>query len=177
MALLLLLLHAFIISLCFTRFLAAAAAPNGAIQLQGHGYYRASNQSFHGPNISANGMSQKPAMGWNNYNYFQWSINEDLIRATADAMVSTGLAALGYEYINIDDLWAEKTRNSTGYLVPRQDEFPSGMKALADYIHGKGLKFGIYSDAGNQTCANQPGSLGYEQQDASTFASWRKRIT
>ncbi|KAL1541904.1 Alpha-galactosidase 2, variant 2 [Salvia divinorum] len=88
-------------------------------------------------------------------------------------MVSSGLAALGYKYINLDDCWAELNRDAQGNLVAKASKFPSGIKALADYVHGKGLKLGIYSDAGNQTCSKQmPGSLGYEVQDAKTFASW-----
>ncbi|CAN1221604.1 unnamed protein product [Linum grandiflorum] len=88
-------------------------------------------------------------------------------------MVSSGLAALGYQYINLDDAWAEHERDAQGNLVPNAATFPSGIKALADYVHSKGLKLGIYSDAGNLTCSKlQPGSLGYEEQDAKTFASW-----
>ncbi|CAL5342401.1 unnamed protein product [Camellia sinensis] len=90
-----------------------------------------------------------------------------------DAMVSTGLAALGYEYINLDDCWAELNRDSKGNLVPNVTIFPSGMKTLADYVHSKGLKIGIYADAGTLTCDKRmPGSLGYEEHDANTFASW-----
>lgn len=88
-------------------------------------------------------------------------------------MVSTGLAAVGYEYINLDDCWAELDRDSQGNLVPKASAFPTGIKGLADYVHSKGLKLGIYSDAGTQTCSKtMPGSLGYEEQDAKTFASW-----
>ncbi|CAJ1952375.1 unnamed protein product [Sphenostylis stenocarpa] len=108
-----------------------------------------------------NGLGQTPPMGWNSWNHFSCNINEGLIRETADAMVSTGLAALGYQYINIG-------RAFCGNLVPKASTFPSGMKALADYVHKKGLKLGIYSDAGK----TMPGSLGHEEQDAKTFASW-----
>ncbi|CAI0441905.1 unnamed protein product [Linum tenue] len=88
-------------------------------------------------------------------------------------MVSSGLAALGYQYINLDDAWAERQRDSAGNLVANATTFPAGIKGLADYVHAKGLKLGIYSDAGNLTCSKlQPGSLGYEEQDAKTFASW-----
>ncbi|KAL1356228.1 hypothetical protein HN51_008230 [Arachis hypogaea] len=114
-----------------------------------------------------------PPMGWNSWNHFDCQINEDLIRQTADAMVSTGLSALGYHYINIDDCWGELNRDSQDNLVAKASTFPSGIKALADYVHSKGLKLGIYSDAGNQTCSKtMPGSLGHEEQDAKTFASW-----
>ncbi|URE33391.1 alpha-galactosidase [Musa troglodytarum] len=110
---------------------------------------------------------------WNTWNHFYCNINKTVIRESADALVSTGLAKLGYRYVNIDDCWAEHDRDSKGYLVPRKSTFPSGIKALADYVHGKGLKLGIYSDAGSRTCSQtMPGSLGHEQKDAETFASW-----
>ncbi|XP_050255900.1 alpha-galactosidase-like isoform X3 [Quercus robur] len=124
--------------------------------------------------LLANELAPTPPMGWNSWNHFACHIQEELIRETADAMVSTGLAALGYKYINLDDCWAQLNRDSKGNLVPKASTFPSGIKALADYVHSKGLKLGIYSDAGNETCSRQmPGSLGYEEQDANTFASWR----
>ncbi|XP_057968380.1 alpha-galactosidase-like [Malania oleifera] len=123
--------------------------------------------------VLANGLGLTPPMGWNSWNHFQCNIDETLIRQTADAMVSTGLAALGYLYINLDDCWGELNRDSEGNLVAKASTFPSGIKALADYVHSKGLKIGIYSDAGNLTCSTKmPGSLGYEEQDAKTFASW-----
>ncbi|KAJ6857825.1 alpha-galactosidase-like [Populus alba x Populus x berolinensis] len=123
--------------------------------------------------LSANGLGLAPPMGWNSWNHFHCNIEEKLIRETADAMVSSGLAALGYEHVNLDDCWAELNRDSEGNLVPKASTFPSGIKELADYIHGKGLKLGIYSDAGSQTCSGtMPGSLGHEEQDAKTFASW-----
>ncbi|XP_039018245.1 alpha-galactosidase-like [Hibiscus syriacus] len=120
-----------------------------------------------------NGLGLTPQMGWNSWNHFHCDINETLIKETADAVVSTGLAAVGYTYINLDDCWGELNRDSLGNLVPKGSTFPSGMKALADYVHSKGLKLGIYSDAGTQTCSQtMPGSLGHEEQDAKTFASW-----
>ncbi|KAK2456303.1 alpha-galactosidase [Trifolium repens] len=120
-----------------------------------------------------NGLGHTPPMGWNSWNHFGCDINESLIRDTADAMVSTGLAALGYKYINLDDCWAELNRDSKGNMVPKASTFPSGIKALAHYVHRKGLKLGVYSDAGNFTCSKRmPGSLGHEIQDAKTFASW-----
>ncbi|KAF9663044.1 hypothetical protein SADUNF_Sadunf18G0117300 [Salix dunnii] len=123
--------------------------------------------------LFANGLGLAPPMGWNSWNHFHCDIEEKLIRETADAMVSSGLAALGYEHVNLDDCWAELNRDSEGNLVPKTSTFPSGIKALADYIHGKGLKLGIYSDAGSQTCTKtMPGSLGHEEHDARTFASW-----
>ncbi|KAL6897322.1 hypothetical protein ACP4OV_007018 [Aristida adscensionis] len=120
-----------------------------------------------------NGLGRTPQMGWNSWNHFHRNINEVIIRQIADAMVDTGLAKLGYQYINIDDYWAAYDRDSQGNLVANASTFPSGIMALADYVHGKGLKLGIYGDAGTRTCGKMmPGSLGYEEQDAKTFASW-----
>ncbi|KAF7820279.1 alpha-galactosidase-like [Senna tora] len=131
------------------------------------------NLSHERRQLLGNGLGNTPPMGWNSWNHFQCDINEEMVRETADAMVSKGLAALGYEYINLDDCWAELNRDSQGNMVPSGSKFPSGIKALADYVHSKGLKFGIYSDAGSQTCSkSMPGSLGHEDQDAKTFASW-----
>ncbi|KAM1406896.1 hypothetical protein ACFXTH_001517 [Malus domestica] len=118
-----------------------------------------------------NGLAQTPQMGWNSWNFFACNIDETVIKETADALISTGLADLGYVYVNIDDCWCP-TRNSEGQLVPDPKAFPSGIKALADYIHGKGLKLGIYSDAGAFTCQVRPGSLYHESDDAKLFASW-----
>ncbi|XP_020213174.1 alpha-galactosidase 3-like [Cajanus cajan] len=120
----------------------------------------------------SNGLAQTPQMGWNSWNFFACNINETVIKETADALVSTGLADLGYVYLNIDDCWSAVTRNLKGQLVPDQKTFPSGIKALADYVHGKGLKLGIYSDAGAFTCQVRPGSIFHETDDADLFASW-----
>ncbi|XP_078148182.1 alpha-galactosidase-like isoform X1 [Carex rostrata] len=120
-----------------------------------------------------NGLGLTPQMGWNSWNHFGCNINEKLIKQTADALVSTGLASAGYKYLNIDDCWGNYYRDKWGYLRGNESTFPSGIKALADYVHSKGLKFGIYSSAGTRTCSNRmPGSLGYERKDAKTFASW-----
>ncbi|MEW9530533.1 lectin [Microbispora sp. NPDC049125] len=119
-----------------------------------------------------NGMARTPQMGWNDWNTFFCNINESLIRQTADIMVSSGMAAAGYKYVNIDDCWSTKSRNAAGDLVADPAKFPSGMKALADYVHGKGLKLGIYSSAGTTTCAGYPASLNYERRDAALWASW-----
>jgi alpha-galactosidase len=116
-------------------------------------------------------LALTPPMGWNSWNKFACDVNEKLIREVADAMVSAGLKAAGYQYIVIDDCWHGK-RDSLGFIHPDPVRFPSGMKALADYIHAKGLKFGIYSDAGAQTCGSRPGSRGHEYQDALTYAKW-----
>ncbi|KAH9290100.1 hypothetical protein KI387_034217, partial [Taxus chinensis] len=110
---------------------------------------------------------------WNSWNHFACSVNESIVRGTADALISTGLSNVGYEYVNIDDCWGEQNRDAQGNLVARASTFSSGIKALADYVHSKGLKLGIYSDAGSYTCSKtMPGSLGHEEQDAKTFASW-----
>ncbi|KAF5749958.1 alpha-galactosidase-like [Tripterygium wilfordii] len=128
---------------------------------------------FRDRNLLANGLGSTPPIGWNSWNHFQCDIKETLIRETADAMVSSGLAAVGYQFINLDDCWGELDRDSQGNLVPKITTFPSGIKNLSDYVHSKGLKLGIYSDAGTQTCSKKmPGSLGHEEQDAKTFSSW-----
>jgi alpha-galactosidase len=108
-------------------------------------------------------------MGWNSWNKFGCNINDSTIRAIADAMVSSGMKDAGYEYVNIDDCW-QTSRDSSGTIVPGSN-FPD-MKALADYVHNKGLKLGVYSDRGTKTCAGRPGSQGYETQDAKTYATW-----
>lgn len=117
------------------------------------------------------GLALTPPMGWNSWNKFGCDVNEDLIRSTADAMVASGMQAAGYRYIVIDDCWHGQ-RDADGFIQPDPVRFPSGMKALADYIHSKGLKFGIYSDAGWKTCGGRPGSRGHEYQDAQQYARW-----
>ncbi|KAG0468154.1 hypothetical protein HPP92_017482 [Vanilla planifolia] len=119
-----------------------------------------------------NGLALTPQMGWNSWNFFGCEINETVIKETANALISTGLADLGYKYVNIDDCWSSIFRSLKGELVPHPKTFPSGIKALADYVHGKGLKLGIYSDAGVFTCQVRPGSIFHEEVDAKTFASW-----
>lgn len=113
-----------------------------------------------------------PPLGWNTWNTFGADINEKLILESADAMVETGLRDAGYEYVVIDDIWALKERDASGRLVPDPEKFPHGMKYVADYIHSKGLKFGMYSCAGYLTCGGYPGSYEYEWIDAATFAEW-----
>ena len=120
---------------------------------------------------SGDGLALTPPMGWNSWNKFGCNVSEKLIRETADALVATGLKDAGYQYLVIDDCWQVK-RDDTGRIVPDPDRFSSGMKALADYVHGKGLKFGLYSDAGTGTCEKRPGSKGHEEQDARTYAQW-----
>lgn len=116
-------------------------------------------------------LADTPQMGWSTWNKFQGNINEDIIKGIADAMVESGLRDAGYVYINIDDCWHGK-RDANGFITVDEKKFPSGMKALADYVHSKGLKLGIYSDAGTGTCAGMPGSLGHEYQDALQYARW-----
>ncbi|GAB3435098.1 NPCBM/NEW2 domain-containing protein [Actinophytocola sediminis] len=113
-----------------------------------------------------------PPMGFNNWNAFGCDVNEALIRETADILVSSGLADLGYEYVNIDDCWSARERDQDGRLVPDPVKFPNGIAGVADYVHGLGLKLGIYGDAGTRTCAGYPGSLGTEELDARTWADW-----
>jgi alpha-galactosidase len=116
-------------------------------------------------------LALTPPMGWNSWNKFACNVNEDMLRKIADAMVATGMKDAGYQYLVIDDCWHGE-RDSLGFIHPDPTHFPSGMKALADYIHSKGLKFGIYSCAGNKTCGGKPASRGHEYQDAITYAQW-----
>jgi alpha-galactosidase len=117
------------------------------------------------------GLAKTPPMGWNSWNKFACNVDEKLIRETADAMASSGMKDAGYEYVVIDDCW-QVSRDENGNIVPDPERFPSGMKALADYIHSKGLKFGLYSCAGSKTCEGRPGGRGFEYQDARAYASW-----
>ena len=117
-------------------------------------------------------IKKTPPMGWNSWNTFAANINEQLIFETADRMADSGLRDLGYEYLVIDDCWSLRERDENGRLVPDPEKFPHGMKAVADYVHSKGLKFGMYSCAGNLTCAAYPGSFEHEFVDAATFAEW-----
>ena len=116
-------------------------------------------------------LALTPPMGWNSWNTFRLEINEDLVKEVADVFIEKGLKDAGYEYVVIDDGW-QVDRDENGDIVVNEEKFPSGIKSLADYIHSKGLKFGIYSDAGYKTCGGFPGSRGYEYQDARTYASW-----
>lgn len=116
-------------------------------------------------------------MGWSSWNGFGSNINEELIKGIADAMLTSGMKEAGYTYVNIDDHW-HGGRGEDGKLFPDPQKFPPGMKALGDYIHSKGLKFGIYSDAGPKTCGGQPASQDHEEIDAHTAgrsaAGWQK---
>jgi alpha-galactosidase len=116
-------------------------------------------------------LARTPQMGWNSWNTFACDIDEKLIREAADALVSSGMRDAGYVYLNIDDCWHGQ-RDAKGFIQGDPQRFPAGMKALADYVHGRGLKLGLYSDAGAHTCAGRPGSRGHEYQDALTYAEW-----
>ena len=126
-----------------------------------------------------NGVARTPPMGWNSWNTFGCNINETLIRGMADAIVNSGMRDLGYQYVVVDDCWFNPNRDSAGNLQGDPTRFPSGMKALGDYLHGKGLKFGIYQVPVDKTCAQYfnsypgaTGSQGHETQDARQFAAW-----
>jgi alpha-galactosidase len=123
------------------------------------------------PPVPPVALSRTPPMGWNSWNHFACDVSDSLIRGTADAMVSSGMRAAGYRYVVIDDCW-QVARAADGTIVADSARFPQGIKALADYVHSKGLLFGIYTDAGTKTCQGRPGTLGHEGQDARTYAAW-----
>jgi alpha-galactosidase len=116
-------------------------------------------------------LALTPPMGWNSWNCFGKDIDEQKVREIADLMVTNGMKDAGYEYVVIDDCW-QVSRNENGEIVAEPERFPSGIKALVDYVHSRGLKFGLYSCAGTRTCAERPGSRGYQFQDARTYAKW-----
>ncbi len=116
-------------------------------------------------------LALTPPMGWNSWNKFGCDVNETIVRSMADAMATNGMKDAGYQYINIDDCW-QGQRDARGFIQADPQKFPSGIKALADYVHSKGLKLGIYSDAGAKTCGGRPGSRGHEYQDAMTYREW-----
>ncbi|HQU72002.1 MAG TPA: glycoside hydrolase family 27 protein [Calditrichia bacterium] len=118
------------------------------------------------------GLALTPPMGWNSWNTFATDIHEELIKGVADAFVEFGYKEAGYQYIVLDDGWMAMERDADGNLQADPQKFPGGMKALADYIHSKGLKFGLYNCAGSKTCAGYPGSRGHEYQDARKYAEW-----
>jgi alpha-galactosidase len=123
------------------------------------------------PARPSDALAPTPPMGWNSWNRFACDVSDRLIRETADALVTSGMRDAGYRYVVIDDCW-QVARDSLGHIVVDPERFPSGMKALADYVHAQGLQFGVYSDAGTKTCQGRPGSRGSEYQDARTYASW-----
>ena len=116
-------------------------------------------------------LAPVPPMGWNSWNRFHCDVSEQLIKETADTIAANGMREAGYEYVVIDDCW-QVARDAVGTIVADSKRFPSGMKALSDYVHSKGLKFGLYSDAGSKTCQGRPGSNGYEVEDARQYAAW-----
>ena len=116
-------------------------------------------------------LAATPPMGWNSWNKFGCAVDEAIVRRQADAMAASGLAAAGYRYIVIDDCW-QGSRDADGNIEADARRFPSGIRALAEYVHAKGLKFGLYSDAGSLTCGGRPGSAGREFQDARRYAQW-----
>jgi len=118
-----------------------------------------------------NGLALTPPMGWNSWNKFGCAITEDIIKRQADAMVNSGMRDAGYVYLVVDDCW-HGDRDRAGNIQANAERFPSGIRALADYVHARGLKFGIYSDTGDRTCQDKPGSRGHEYQDALQYASW-----
>lgn len=120
----------------------------------------------------AEGLAQTPPMGWNSWNTFGVDINENLVIGVVDSMVSMGFRDAGYNYVVIDDGWMLKQRDKNGNLVADPEKFPHGIKYVADYVHSKGMKFGIYNCAGTQTCGGYPGGRGHEYQDALLYASW-----
>jgi alpha-galactosidase len=118
------------------------------------------------------GLAATPPMGWNTWNTFASNINEALIMETANAMVKNGMRDAGYVYVVIDDTWSTKERDASGNLVPDPQKFPSGLKALGDFLHARGFKFGLYNCAGTRTCGGYPGGWGHEFQDARAYAAW-----
>ncbi|KAK8091234.1 glycoside hydrolase [Apiospora phragmitis] len=125
--------------------------------------------------VSPDGTGRLPAMGWNSWNEYGCDINDDVFIRVAELMVNLGLKDLGYQYVNIDDCWSVKgtTRdNATRRIIPDPVKFPRGIKHVADEMHARGLKLGIYGDAGTQTCGGYPGSLGYEEVDAAAWSEW-----
>ena len=128
--------------------------------------------SFHVVQSLDNGLGLRPQMGYNTWYDTQCSLTEDTVRDTADSLKTLGLDKMGYEYINLDDCWA-KGRYSNGSVYAETPRFSSpSLKPLADYVHSLGLKFGVYTDRGTLTCAGRPGSLGFEEKDASSYAEW-----
>ncbi|MGI4826717.1 MAG: glycoside hydrolase family 27 protein [Janthinobacterium lividum] len=142
----------------------------GVTIVTGTGQQPKAVESKTGPAVDA-GLAMTPPMGWNSWNHFACNVNEQVIRDTADSLASSGMRDAGYQYLVIDDCWHGE-RDAHGDIQADPQRFPSGIRALADYVHSKGLKFGIYSDAGTRTCGGRPGSRGYEFQDAAQYAKW-----
>ena len=118
-----------------------------------------------------NGLARTPPMGWNSWNKYQCNVSDELVRKAAEQLIATGMRDAGYVYVNIDDCW-QGERDTNGTIQPDKTRFPKGMEQLADFLHARGLKLGIYSAAGAKTCGKRPGSLGYEEKDAEQYANW-----
>ncbi|MGC1375342.1 MAG: glycoside hydrolase family 27 protein, partial [Anaerolineales bacterium] len=127
-------------------------------------------RNFQNAQALSNGLALTPPMGWNSWNNFGCNVSDTLIRGMVDAMVSQGMLAAGYTYVNIDDCWQNVSR--TNGHVTTTSNFPNGIKAVADYAHSKGMKLGVYSDHGTATCQGKAGSYGYETTDANDYAAW-----
>ncbi|RRJ29504.1 NPCBM/NEW2 domain-containing protein [Halocatena pleomorpha] len=138
----------------------------GAISMLGLGAVGSATASHQG------GLSKSPPMGWNSWNTFRCDIDQTVVKETADAMVSSGMTDVGYEFVNIDDCWMADSRDTNGNLAPNPNTFPDGIDSLADHIHDQGQKLGVYSSAGTETCQGLPASIDNEFNDADTFASW-----
>jgi alpha-galactosidase len=121
--------------------------------------------------LASDELARTPPMGWNSWNAFHCEVSEARVRAAADALVASGMRDAGYRYVVVDDCW-QGERDAEGRLPPDPERFPSGMKALAEYVHARGLAFGLYSGAGELSCAGRPASRGHETVDARTWAEW-----
>jgi alpha-galactosidase len=152
---------------------ASGKAPTGMTARRapaGEGAYPARVEPPRLHKVASNGLAKTPPMGWNSWNKFRGRVDDASVRGMADAMVSSGMKDAGYIYVNIDDTWEGDRRDASGNILANQ-KFPD-MKALADYVHSKGLRLGIYSSPGPDTCAGYLGSYGHEAQDAKTYAAW-----
>jgi alpha-galactosidase len=149
---------------------AGGAAGAGGNATAAGGYPIVTDDYF--PVPLAAGLAPTPPMGWSSWNAFACNVTADRVKAVADAMVSTGMKDAGYQYVNIDDCWAQTNRAADGTIQVDATRFPDGIASVADYVHGLGLKLGIYSSRGALTCGSRAGSLGHEQQDAETYAAW-----
>jgi alpha-galactosidase len=150
----------------------AGAGASGAGGVSTGGGTSSGGSAPTGGAAGSTGLAATPPMGWNNFNHFIDAFTYTTFEQAADAMVSSGLQAVGYQYINIDDSWDNTSRDANGNLIPNPAKFPNGIKPVADYVHAKGLKLGLYADRGVMTCSKFPGSYGYEARDAALFASW-----
>merc|ERR1712048_638747 len=124
------------------------------------------------PGPGPNGLAQTPPMGWMSWEIFRCNIDHTLFEETVDRMADDGYLQAGYDTVSIDDCWENRSRDVDGHLIPNPERFPNGMKAMGDYMHSRGVRFGTYSDAGTLTCQRFPGMKSHELADASTFASW-----